>query len=311
MTGTMTGLAPAVVRVPIEALRPGDSPRQGGTDAAHTRRLAESAASLPPILVHRSTMRVIDGTHRVRAASMAGLREIDAQFFDGGADEAFVLGVTANVTHGLPLSLADRKAAATRIARSHPHWSDRAVARVAGLSPKTVGAIRRCATEEIPQSHSRIGRDGRPRPVDAAVGRRAASEIIARHPDMSLRDIGRTAGISPGTARDVRERMRRGEDPLPPRQRAAGTDAVPGDHAVLGALVRDPVLRGTEEGRVLLRWLTGRLADPAGWADRAGSVPEHCRELVARVAWQHARTWRQFAERLDQLGRRGEIHDVH
>ncbi|MBE1464095.1 ParB N-terminal domain-containing protein [Kibdelosporangium phytohabitans] len=306
----MTVVAAPAVRVPIEALQPGDSPRRDGEDTAHARALADSAASLPPILVHRPTMRVIDGMHRVHAARLAGLREIEAQFFDGSAEDAFVLAVKTNVAHGLPLSLTDRKAAATRIARSHPQWSDRAIARVAGLSPKTVGAVRRCSAEEVLQSHSRIGRDGRVRPVDATTGRRVASEIIARHPGMSLREIGRTAGISPGTARDVRERMRRGEDPLPPRQRTAQDSAGPADHTVLGALVRDPVLRSTEDGRVLLRWLTGRLADPAGWVDRVGTVPEHCRELIARVAWQHARTWREFAERLDQLGRTGEVRDV-
>jgi hypothetical protein len=45
------------------------------------------------------------------------------------------------MAHGLPLTLADRLAAAARIVTACPYWSDRAVAAVAGLSPKTVTAV--------------------------------------------------------------------------------------------------------------------------------------------------------------------------
>jgi hypothetical protein len=36
-----------------------------------------------------------------------------------------VLAVQVNVTHGLPLSLADRKVAASRIIDCYPGWSNR------------------------------------------------------------------------------------------------------------------------------------------------------------------------------------------
>lgn len=149
--------------LPIASLHVGDSLRQKGVDNHHACLLAESEGKLPPILVHRWTMRVIDGAHRLRAAELTGREVIAVEFFDGDEDEAFVRAVQANVRHGLPLTLADRTAAATRIVRTHPDWSDRRIAGLAGLSPKTVGAVRARSTEEIPQSAVRVGRDGKAR----------------------------------------------------------------------------------------------------------------------------------------------------
>src|SRR5262249_14449183 len=138
------------------------------------RMLAEVHEDTPPIVVHRKTMRVIDGMHRLRAAVLRGADTIAVRFFDGSEQDAFVLAVELNHAHGLPLSQADRGAAAARIVRSHPHWSDRMIASRTGLSAKTVGGIRARASVEIPQSHARIGRDGRVRPVTTADARRQA-----------------------------------------------------------------------------------------------------------------------------------------
>jgi len=58
-----------------------------------------------------------------------------------------------------------------------------------GLSPKTVGAIRARASEEIPHSRRRQGRDGRLRPLDSSEGRlRAAVRFRAL-----AKDLGATA----------------------------------------------------------------------------------------------------------------------
>ncbi|MFC7729983.1 hypothetical protein [Actinomadura keratinilytica] len=73
---------------------------------------------LPPILVHRRTMRVVDGMHRLRAARLQGRCEIGVRFVDGPDADVFVAAVRANIGHGLPLSLADREAAAARCRRT-------------------------------------------------------------------------------------------------------------------------------------------------------------------------------------------------
>ena len=122
-----------VTTVAVAEVRGGHSPRQGGENLEHVQSLADATGELPPIIVRREDMRVVDGMHRLRAARLRGDERIAVRFFDGGDDEAFVLAVRTNVTHGLPLSLADRKAAAARIIASHAHWSDRMIATVTGL----------------------------------------------------------------------------------------------------------------------------------------------------------------------------------
>jgi ParB-like chromosome segregation protein Spo0J len=218
-------------RIPVTDLVLSNWLRVKGEDIKHIRALAEVADELPPIVVHRPSMRVIDGMHRVRAAILSGVAYIQALLFEGAEDEAFLLAVRLNVVHGLPLSRADRVAAAVRIIRASPQWSDRAIARAAGLSDKTVASIRRRTSAEIPHLSDRIGRDGRIRPVSPAVGRRMASDLIAQNPQAAIREIATRAGISPGTARDVRERLRNGLDPVPARQRGTSGSQPADSHA--------------------------------------------------------------------------------
>ncbi len=205
-------------QVAIASLKVGDSPRLRGEDPSHTLLLAEAGDVLPPIIVHRDTRHVVDGVHRVYAALMNGRDSLQAYYFDGSPEEAFVLAVALNVGHGLALALPDRRAAATRIMQSYPQWSDRAVAQSTGLSATTIAAIRR-STVGVGQLNVRLGRDGRVRPLNAASGRRTAAEYLIAHPESSLRTVARVAGISPATVRDVRNRLLRGQSPVPSHAR--------------------------------------------------------------------------------------------
>lgn len=201
--------------VPLAALSPGVSLRQGGTDAAHVRLLVDAAdsAELPPILVQVDGCRVIDGLHRLEAARLMGDESIRARFLDCSNSEALVIAMKANGVHGLPLSRADRVAGAQRVLGSHPDWSDRAIAGIAGLSAKTIASLRDRSAVATPQGGKRIGQDGRRRPVDAGEGRRRAAEYIAAHPDAPLRQVARATDVSLGTVHDVSARLRRGEGP--------------------------------------------------------------------------------------------------
>jgi len=273
-------------------------------------------------------MRVIDGMHRLMAASLKGQETIDVEFFDGSAADSFLRAVEANVTHGLPLSQADRRAAAARIIASHPQMSDRAIAASAGLAARTVASIRR-STETLPQLNARVGRDGRVRPLNSVAGRRRAAELMTANPRASLREIAMGAGVSPATARDVRERLERGEEPVPARAAAAlgadpqGTDArAPGQVAkldskrprtgdgpgappvsVLQKLLRDPSLRHNDLGRQMLRWLQHNAAEVRITAEVVDAVPAHCVPLVAQLAWHYAQTWESLARELDERAR--------
>ena len=306
---------PDVQWVPISSLVPANSPRQAGEDAEHIRMLASVDQRLPPIIVHRSSMRVIDGSHRLAAALLRGEEVIEVQFFDGSEQEAFVLAVQTNIAHGLPLSLADRTQAAERIIGSHPAWSDRAVAVVTGLSARTVGNVRRRSSvgggERV---RARTGRDGRVRPLDKAEGRLRASAVIRSRPGASLREVAREAGVSPSTVRDVRKRIERGEDPVPQvrRGRGDGGGVVSGGEvgkgrrlaSMLQGLQSDPSLRFTESGRSLLRWIMSRAIRSDERVDVAGRVPPHCTYIVADVARVCADEWLQLANDLEQRNSR-------
>ncbi|WP_073819395.1 transcriptional regulator [Kitasatospora sp. CB01950] len=295
-------------------------------DDEHLARLAELDAPLPPILVDRNTMRVIDGTHRLLAARAKGQSVIAVEFFDGSSADAFLRAVEANTAHGLPLSLADRRAAAERIMTTHPHLSDRGIARSTGLGAKAVAGIRRRLAETTgqPQIQARLGRDGKLRSLNSAAGRRRAAELLAERPEASLREVARLAGISPATVSDVRRRLAAGEPPTPepaPADRPApdtggnGPDLVQrrlrphgarrirlvqtDPNVVLVKLVRDPSLRHKEEGRHLLRLLQWNALDSREWSELIAAVPAHCGELVIDLARQCAETWLEFAQELD------------
>jgi hypothetical protein len=316
-------MEPQTQEIELAALSMGDSPRFAGEDPDHVVALAESQNSLPPIIVHRGTMRIIDGHHRLKAAQARGQEKIEVRFFDGAEADAFVLSVESNVAHGLPLTMAERKRAASRIISSHPHWSDRMIASVTGISAGTVADIRR----HLPgagRQQVRIGQDGRARPVSGVEGRRRAIRLIAENPDLSLRQIARAAGISPETARDVRNRLRRGDDPMPlPRgaetvvrgtadregldlgrersassPRATATVVIRDRTAVVERLKVDPALRFTESGRALLRLLAVNTMSAEMWDRILDNVPPHCKGIVADLAADCARVWSELAVQL-------------
>ncbi|MGY4927215.1 ParB/RepB/Spo0J family partition protein [Streptomyces sp. 900105755] len=323
---------PKIVAVPIAQLRPGDCLRSAGPDQEHVARLAEIDGPLPAILVRRSDLSVIDGMHRLLAALIRGQESIEVEFFEGSADAAFLRAVEANIAHGLPLSQADRRAAATRIIASHPQMSDRAIARASGLGAKAVAAIRRRSTDALPQLNARIGRDGRMRPLNSVEGRQRAAEVMAENPRASLREVARLAGISPATASDVRKRIQSGEPPAPVRPEAAPTPVGPapalaatpearGDitghspgrprpldrkvrlshldpRMALEKLLRDPSLRLKDEGRQLLRLLQQNGA--AEWTSLTAAVPPHCAPMVGSLARRYAAIWLEFAQYLDE-----------
>jgi ParB-like chromosome segregation protein Spo0J len=332
-----------VVAVPILSLAPADSPRLNGEDKAHIARLAETETPLPPILVDRQTMRVIDGMHRLIAASLQGRETIDVVFFDGSEADVFLRAVEDNIAHGLPLSQTDRRAAAERIIGSHPHLSDRAIGQATGLAAKTVAAIRRRSTTDTPQLNSRVGRDGKVRPLDSGEGRRRAAELLASQPEASLRDVARAAGIAPATVLDVRKRLQRGEPPVPGKRGSGRTDEAPGQvtagsaghgsrahanrvsasgpvsspgappaarpatepnpAAIVEKLLRDPSFRNTEQGKGMLRLLHINAVGTEQLQGVVPAVPPHCVSMVVRLANQYAKMWQDIAQELDGRAR--------
>lgn len=315
---------PNLDELPIYSLRLTDvitglsvSPRSQGVDLEHARGLAESGTEAPPILVHRPTMQVIDGRHRLRAAELRGDEYIEARFFEGSEADAFVLAVRLNVEHGLPLRRSDRMTAAQRIVRSHPQWSDRRIAHASALAARTVAALRR-SMDNVPMPPTRVGSDGRVRPMSAAEGRSKAAELIRSGRQLSLREIARETGISLGTARDVRQRVLSGRDVIPQGQRerrrglslpsgsaqAETRRIVPEERKqMLARLTRDPSLRLTEMGRTLLRMLAAHPSRPEEWQQIVDSIPRHSVNALLSLAQSCAEDWQIFARQLEECSR--------
>jgi ParB-like chromosome segregation protein Spo0J len=311
--------APAMA-LPVSALLPSDSPRLSGEDEEHVRLIAESVSTLPPIVVRRSTMRVIDGMHRLRAAGLRGEDRILVEIFDGTEEAAFVLAVELNAAHGLPLSRDERISAAARIIDSHPQWSDRRIAATTGLAASSVASVRASSTALDEQSKSRVGRDGRQRPLNPAEGRVRASHLVATQPSRTLQEIAEQAGISVATAKDVRDRVRAGKDPLPPRLRAAENQRAGGDsqsappasrsgeqqgpslddlRVAVARMIKDPSMH-TNAGRALLQMLRAHAAgNDEQWHHLAASVPEHRAATMAQAAKVCAGQWLRLAELLE------------
>lgn len=310
--------------VPIQALRLSDTPRQGMVREEHCKLLAGSLDFLPPILVHSPSMRVIDGMHRVRAAVLNGREDIEARMFEGPDQDAFVLAVRLNIVHGLPLSRAERHAAVARILVTHPHWSNRMLASVSGLSAGTIAGIRDRCAEQTGESDSRIGKDGRIRPIDGTAGRRRVCELLESHPTASIREIARLANVSPSTVHDVRRRLSGGNEPLPLRQRErqrqrdsdpsaderieqlrsllkVGRDVSADPQTILRKLTRDPTFRYSDSCHRLLRWLDASRQVMAHCPQAAGHVPPHAAGVVATLAREYAYAWADFAARLLEL----------
>lgn len=316
--GQVPDQAPTM-RVAISSLVIVDSPRLTGENAEHIQNLVDAQGELPPITVHRASMRVLDGIHRLRAAERRGEKEIEARFFDGNEADAFVIAVRSNIAHGLPLSLHDRNAAATRIIASHPHWSDRLIASVTGLAPGTIADRRR--NVKTVSTDIRLGRDGRSRPVNSAERRNIVSKLLTDDPNQSLRHVAKIAGVSPETVRDVRDRLRlHSENSIPAehtklhqqdhltedkKQQNAISHAVREDlNQIMRHLRSDPTLRAAGTGRMLLRLLGMRAIPSDQWAALCDHVPVRYKSAVASLAMECADIWRKFAERLTEQNKR-------
>jgi hypothetical protein len=104
-----------------------------------------------------------DGWHRLQAAHRAGLDIVPANVKTGSWNDALWLSLSANKTHGLRRSGADRRRAVEAALLRFPGRSDREIARHVGVSHPTVGAVREEleATGKIYQSDERTGADGR------------------------------------------------------------------------------------------------------------------------------------------------------
>lgn len=258
---------------------------------------------------------------------------IEAEISVGKRGENIALAIGPKYDRGKPLAASRRMAAAVRIIAAYPALSDRRIGGMVGLSDKTVAAIRRRSTDTAPLPN-RVGSDGRARPVDPAERRLIARRLMEQNPHASLREIAEGAGVAVATARDVRQRMLKGQDVLPPRlRRLRGSGTVNADTSrapdedreegrrtrrvavnegeptqehlpdaaipALDTLRNDPSLRMSLLGRSLLRLLVAHPDNHDDWERMVRAVPSHHLAGIARIARLQAEKWLQFSQMLE------------
>ncbi|MHB8466465.1 MAG: hypothetical protein ACYDH6_23125 [Acidimicrobiales bacterium] len=296
--------------IALADLRLGPSLRAGGIDPGHVQALKELAGRWPPIVIASAERTVVDGLHRVHAALALGLTRLPCVFFAGDEDDAYAEFVRCNTAHGLPLTFQEREAAAGRLLRSHAEWSDRRIASICALSPGTVArvrAVRARPTAAGEQLDTRVGLDGRSRPVDRRELRARIAEALRANPRASLRGIAAQVGTSPTTVRSVRGELGGGLG-------VGGADVQAGeDEAWIAAFNQmvdsgaewapDAAVLSTEEGAGFADWFT-RTAIADEWWAFVGTVPYSRVYEIADEARRRADHWTGFARALEARSRR-------
>jgi SRSO17 transposase len=189
---------PRICTIPIGLLkRTGKTAPPAGENRDYVVALARSAVKLPPLFVHRRTMRIIEGAHRLQAAELRGDDAVEVIFFDD--EPGFV---APGGGPGGPPSFDDRAATATRLLSSHPDWPDRAVATVSGLAPRTVRALRKS-----PASGDGVLIPFRPHPPVPAA---QPPEVPAPRPSIPVHQVAKEFELEPHTVVEVLSRLRRG-----------------------------------------------------------------------------------------------------
>ena len=293
---------PVVLPMNLSDLRLGPSFREGGLCLEHVERLVLSGGPWPPITVGPDGT-VIDGAHRVAAARRLGWTRLDTVLFEGSRDEAFVEFVRRNVAHGLLLTLRERKRAAVQVLGSHPEWSDRRVAEVCGISPKTVARLRpdaQCPTGGGSQLDGglRLGRDNRRRPVQRGLARARVVEALRTEPAGSLRAAAAAAGVSPETVRLVRMNLTNA-----PEHEAKESTAVLVEKADFAENKSSPwqadaALASCDHGEEFLEWFERTHITDMD-LDRVGTVPLSRVYELANAARRRADIWLLFARSLE------------
>ena len=289
----------AVSRVEVTSLRPGLRLRLGEVNRDHVNVIAASEGGWPPLVVRRADNGIVDGHYRYLAARQLGHTHVHCVYFDGGEQAAFLEALERNRSHGLPLSLRERERAALQLLAFRRDWSDRRIAELCCLAPGTIGRLRAHlprSNEQGDQLHSRLGKDGKLRPVDPGASRARIINVLQTKPDQSLRAIARLTGTSPATVRSVRSRL----NPVSNvGDRGQTTSAKP----TAVAWAADSALRSTDEGRGFAGWFERTDVDDE-WKKFVDGVPMSRIYEVSDEARRRADEWLAFASVLEERAKR-------
>jgi hypothetical protein len=158
--------------------------------AEFKQMLVEDLRALPePICVESQGQLILaDGHHRLAALEQlarehpgdrryefVSVRVANTPSGQQPAAYAYEIAVECSAKGPLPLTKAEKRSAVVRLLTQHPEWSDREIARRAGVDHKTVGSVRRWG---IPQSQEPAHSDNRAGSGSPARVSRIAAQIV-------------------------------------------------------------------------------------------------------------------------------------
>ncbi len=154
---------------------------------------------LPPVeVVDAPEGKILaDGFHRVGAAKRLGRTHIAANVREGTREDAEVIALLANTTHGAPLKPWEREDAVLRLHKLRPDWSKRELARILAVSE---GTVRNLLKDQ--KIRYELKQSGVPEADDLKVSVRA--QIYAAPPDLRP-DLAAAAASKGWTAEQVRD----------------------------------------------------------------------------------------------------------
>ena len=140
----------AIRSIPIADIGDGGAQMRVEMDPSTVRDYADNMAAgtaFPPVVVYYDGIDywLGDGFHRVEAARKLEHETIDAEVRDGDARQAILHGIGSNASHGLRRTQADKRRAIELLLRDEEwsKWSNRKIAKAAGVDHKTVKKVRR------------------------------------------------------------------------------------------------------------------------------------------------------------------------
>jgi ParB-like chromosome segregation protein Spo0J len=275
--------------------------RCGALDGEHVLRLVETGGEWPPLLVRGRDLTVIDGAHRLAAALQLGLDTIEVELFEGSEIEELVEALRRNSSHGLPLTLLERKNAARQVLFARAEWSDRMIGKICGLAAGTVKSLRVAtgAAATVVPLERRLGRDGRTRPARPAEQRRKIAEALSADPGVSARIIAHRVGVAPATVRAVSETLQPGR--VKHLKEFVGIDSgSPGPAPVDRLWTSDSACSSTEESVNFAGWFDRTCIDMPTCLAHVTSVPLSRVYEVADESRRRAQVWADFAAALQR-----------
>ena len=177
--------------IPLDEIEAGGSTqmRVAGIDPAVVADYGdamEAGAVFPPIIVFFDGTAYWpgDGFHRIEAARRVDRENISADVRDGGQRDALLLAASANATHGLRRTQADKRRSVETLLRAPEwsRWSDREIGKKCAVDHKTVAKVRRELTGGIPTDRSVTYRDrhGNESEMKVSAGGNSTGSVLSK-----------------------------------------------------------------------------------------------------------------------------------